>query len=67
MKNLAVEFDGLNELIYVADRESYELLYLNKCGLQVFGYDNFEQVRVRNAMRSFREGRSPVISVIIIC
>ena len=37
MKNLAVEFDGLNELIYVADRESYELLYLNKCGLQVFG------------------------------
>lgn len=45
MKNLAVEFDGLNELIYVADRESYELLYLNKCGLQVFGYDNFEQVK----------------------
>ena len=33
MKNLAVEFDGLNELIYVSDRESYELLYLNKCGL----------------------------------
>lgn len=45
MKNLAVEFDGLNELIYVSDRESYELLYLNKCGLQVFGYDNFEQVK----------------------
>ena len=34
MKNLAVEFDGLNELIYVSDRESYELLYLNKCGLR---------------------------------
>ena len=29
----------------MSDRESYELLYLNKCGLQVFGYDNFEQVK----------------------
>ena len=53
MKNLAVEFDGLNELIYVSDRESYELLYLNKCGLQVFGYDNFE--RYQNRKEDFIE------------
>lgn len=45
MKNLAEQFDGLNELIYVSDRESYELLFLNKCGLQVFGYDDFRQVK----------------------
>ena len=67
MKNLAEQFDGLNELIYVSDRESYELLFLNKCGLQVFGYDDFRQVKGKKCYEVFREGHSPVNSAIIIC
>ena len=44
MKELAGEFDELNELIYVADTETYELLYLNRRGLQVFGLKDPEPV-----------------------
>ena len=47
MKELAGEFDELNELIYVADTETYELLYLNRRGLQVFGLKDPEQIKGR--------------------
>lgn len=31
--------DGLSELIYISDTETYELLYLNKAGKEVYGAD----------------------------
>lgn len=37
-------FDCVREIVYAADRKSHELLYLNKSGMEAFGYDNQEQV-----------------------
>lgn len=38
------EFDGVSEIVYLADTEDYTLLFMNKAGLKTFGFDNREQV-----------------------
>ena len=35
----------LNEVVYVVDLENYELLYLNKYGLKLFGYEKFDEIK----------------------
>ena len=37
MADFIEELDGMNELIYIADIDTYELLYMNTCGLKQFG------------------------------
>lgn len=44
MKRFIKEFDGVNEIVYASDIENHELLYLNKAGLEAFGYDQVEQI-----------------------
>lgn len=44
MKNYIKEFDGVREIVYAADTKKHELLFLNKAGLEAFGYDKLEQV-----------------------
>lgn len=44
MKNHIKEFDGVREIVYVADMENHELLFLNKSGLEAFGFSRREQV-----------------------
>ena len=59
MKELAGEFDELNELIYVADTETYELLYLNRRGLQVFGLKDPEQIKGRKCYEVLQGRQEP--------
>lgn len=44
MKEYIKEFDGVREIVYAADTEKHELLFLNKAGLEAFGYDSLDQV-----------------------
>ncbi|MDE5781293.1 MAG: diguanylate cyclase [Lachnospiraceae bacterium] len=44
MKIIINEFDGVNEIVYVADMDDYTLLYLNKAGLKLLGYTRREQI-----------------------
>lgn len=59
MKELAGEFDELNELIYVADPQTYELLYINRRGLQVFGLQSMEQIRGRKCYELLQGRQTP--------
>lgn len=59
MKELAGEFDELNELIYVADTETYELLYLNRRGMQVFGFTDPEQIKGRKCYEVLQGRQEP--------
>lgn len=43
----------LNEVIYVVDLESYELLYLNTFTLRLFGYEKFNEIKNRHVMKFF--------------
>lgn len=44
MKEYIKEFDGVREIVYAADTKKHELLFLNKAGLEAFGYDSLDQV-----------------------
>lgn len=44
MKRIFKEFDGVREIVYISDLENQELLFMNKAGLEAFGYENMEQV-----------------------
>lgn len=44
MKEYIKEFDGVREIVYAADTKNHELLFLNKAGLEAFGYDSLDQV-----------------------
>lgn len=44
MKEYIKEFDGVGEIVYAADTKTHELLFLNKAGLEAFGYDSLTQV-----------------------
>lgn len=44
MKEYIKEFDGVKEIVYAADTKKHELLFLNKAGLEAFGYESLDQV-----------------------
>ncbi len=44
MRKYIKEFDGVREIVYVADTKKHELLFLNKAGLEAFGYERPDQV-----------------------
>lgn len=37
-------FDNLNEIVYVSDIDSYEMIYMNKIGLKTFGVESVEKL-----------------------
>ncbi len=40
-------FENMDEIVYVSDVESYELIYLNKKALETFGFRSVEEVAGR--------------------
>lgn len=40
-------FENLNEIVYVADMDTYELVYLNRKGLDVYGFRSLDEIRGR--------------------
>lgn len=49
----------LNEVVYVVDLENYELLYLNKYGLKLFGYEKFDEIKGITCYEVFYKTNSP--------
>lgn len=59
MERIIREFDGVREIVYVADTENYELLFLNKAGLDAMGYDKLEQVTGKKCYEVLQGIESP--------
>ncbi len=51
--------DELNEIIYIVELETYNLLYLNTYGLNLFGYKNFDEVKNYKCFEVFYRQNSP--------
>ncbi|RGY95923.1 EAL domain-containing protein [Clostridium sp. AM58-1XD] len=47
MAEFIEELDGMNELIYMSDIDTYELLYMNTCGLKQFGLKSRQEISGR--------------------
>lgn len=56
-------FEDLEEILYVADVETYELVYLNRYGRSVFRIVMRTTTQGKSVMRFCREGESHVHSV----
>lgn len=56
-------FEDLEEILYVADVETYELVYLNRYGRSVFRIEMRTTTQEKSVMRFCREGESHVHSV----
>lgn len=53
------ELDGMNELIYISDIETFELLYMNTCGLKQFGLKNRQEISGRKCYEVLQGLDSP--------
>ena len=38
-------FENLDEIVYVSDMDSCEMVYMNKCALRTYGYTSLEQIK----------------------
>lgn len=47
MKSFLEEMDGFNELVYLSDVDTYELLHINKCGMERFGITDRAEIQGR--------------------
>lgn len=59
MERFIDEMDGLSELVYLADAETYDLLYINKSGRQKFGIGSEEDIRGRKCYEVLQGKDSP--------
>ena len=58
-ENMKKILDELNEIIYIVELETYNLLYLNTYGLNLFGYKNFDEVKNYKCFEVFYRQNSP--------
>ena len=59
MDEFIEELDGMNELIYISDIETYELLYMNTCGLKQFGLKSRQEISGRKCYEVLQGLDSP--------
>lgn len=59
MNEFMKELDGLDELIYLADIDTYELLYLNQGGLRQFGLESREAIAGCKCYEVLQKRHSP--------
>lgn len=59
MKELLDDLNGLNELIYLADPETYELLFVNDRGLVSFGYHHRSEILGKKCYQILQGLNSP--------
>ena len=52
-------FENINEIVYVADIENHELVYMNKKALEAFGIGSLEEVRGLPCHRILRNSVTP--------
>ena len=59
MAEFIEELDGMNELIYMSDIDTYELLYMNTCGLKQFGLKSRQEISGRKCYEVLQGLESP--------
>ncbi len=52
-------FDTMDELVYVSDINSYELIYMNKKALLTYGFSSLEEIAGKKCYEVIRNGSAP--------
>lgn len=61
MDNLWAVFENMDEIVYAADIETYELIYMNKKALAAFGLDALEKCKGEKCYQLLRDYSSPCV------
>lgn len=61
MADITIDFDDLPEIVYIADIKTYDLLYINKFGLQQLGVFDKEEVIGKPCYQIFRKLNAPCV------
>ena len=54
-------FENINEIVYVADIETYELIYMNRKAMEVFGVGSLAELEGRPCYQILRGGLFPLL------
>lgn len=57
-------FENMNELVYVADVDTYEFIYMNRRALTICGFTSLEQTRGKKCYEVLQNASAPVRSAI---
>ena len=52
-------YENLNEIVYVSDIDSHNLVYMNKKALEVFGFSSVEEVKNKKCYEIFHNRSTP--------
>ena len=59
MQSIYNFFENMNEIVYVADMDTYELVYLNKKGLDAYGLKSPDDIRGRKCYDILQHASAP--------
>ncbi len=59
MSNLWSIFENIDEIVYVVDTKTYDLVYMNKKALETFGYDSLEKTQVGKCYQILQNCAAP--------
>ena len=54
-------FENMNELVYVSDMDSYELLYMNKKARELYGFDSVEELAGKKCYELLQGNKAPCV------
>ena len=59
MKRIWEFFENLNELVYVTDMDSYELVYMNKKSLETYGFRSLDEIKGKKCYEVLQGNGTP--------
>lgn len=59
MKNIWDFYENMNEVVYVSDMDTYELVYLNRCGREKLGISSLEHLKGKPCYKVLQQCSSP--------
>lgn len=59
MKEVARFFENLNEIVYISDMDTHELVYLNKKGRTVYGFHSEDEYKGRKCYEVLQNASTP--------
>lgn len=52
-------YENMNEMVYAADMDTYELIYMNRKTREIYGYDSMEQIKGRKCYEVLQKSDKP--------
>ena len=59
MKKIWEFFENMNDMVYVADMDTYEVLYMNKKTLETYGLNSPDEIKEKKCFELFQGGSVP--------